>query len=128
MSIDTLAAGAEALRPGATTAVDLVEASLQAIDRHNLWTNAFIRVDADGARAAARAADHERAQGVDKGPLHGVAISLKDLIDVVGQPTTAASRVLQDRLAAHDAPLVTRLRDAGAILIGKTTRHEFAWG
>jgi aspartyl-tRNA(Asn)/glutamyl-tRNA(Gln) amidotransferase subunit A len=128
MPIDTITAGAVALRSGVTTAVDLVEASLQAIDRHNLWTNAFILVDANGARAAARAADHERAQGVDKGPLHGVPISLKDLIDVAGQPTTAASQVLKDRTAARDAPLVTRLRKAGAILIGKTNLHEFALG
>jgi aspartyl-tRNA(Asn)/glutamyl-tRNA(Gln) amidotransferase subunit A len=128
MSIDTIAAAAGALGAGATTAVDLVEASLQAIDRHNPQTNAFIRVDADAARAAARAVDQERAHGTDRGPLHGVPISLKDLIDVGGQPTTAASRVLKDRIAKDDAPVVTRLRKAGAILIGKTNLHEFAFG
>src|SRR6185503_18704198 len=128
MSIDTITAAAVALRSGAVTAVDLVEASLRAIDRHNPATNAFIRVNADSARAEARAADAERAQGTDRGPLHGVPISLKDLIDVAGQPTTAASRVLSDHIAARDAPVVARLRGAGAILLGKTNLHEFALG
>ncbi len=128
MSIETITAAAAALRSRATTAVDLVEASLQAIDKNNRRTNAFIRVDADEARAAARAADEARAQGSDKGPLHGVPISLKDLINVAGQPTTAASRVLKGGIAVRDAPVVTRLRQAGAILIGKTNMHEFALG
>jgi len=105
-----------------------VEASLQAIDRSNVWTNAFIRVDSDGARAAARLADAERSRGVDRGPLHGVPLSVKDIIDMAGQPTTAASRVLQDRLPSEDAPVVARLRAAGAIILGKTNLHEFALG
>jgi aspartyl-tRNA(Asn)/glutamyl-tRNA(Gln) amidotransferase subunit A len=109
-------------------AVDRVDASLAAIAEHGARTNAFILVDADGARAAARAVDDERRRGIDRGPLHGMPISIKDLIDVAGQPTTAASRVRAGHVASHDATVVQRLRDAGAILIGKTNLHEFALG
>jgi len=128
MEFQTIAAAAAALRSGKATAVDLVEASLRSIEQHNALTNAFIRVDADAARAAARAADHERVSGIDRGPLHGMPISLKDLIDVAGQPTTAASAVLKDHVPRDDAPIAARLRRAGAVLIGKTNLHEFALG
>ena len=128
MVIHTIAAAAAALRSGTVSSADLIDASLQAVDRHNARTNAFIRIDAAAARSSARLADDERKQGIDRGPLHGVPISLKDLIDVAGQTTTAASRVLNDRVATADAPVVTRLRDAGAIVIGKTNLHEFALG
>jgi aspartyl-tRNA(Asn)/glutamyl-tRNA(Gln) amidotransferase subunit A len=128
MDYQTIAAAAAALRSGDATAVGLVEASLRAIEQHNALTNAFIRVDTDAARTAARAADKERASGIDRGPLHGMPISLKDLIDVAGQPTTAASAVLKDHVAREDAPITARLRRAGAVLIGKTNLHEFALG
>jgi aspartyl-tRNA(Asn)/glutamyl-tRNA(Gln) amidotransferase subunit A len=110
------------------TAVDRLEASLAAIAEHNERTNAFILVDAEGARAAARAVDAERQRGVDRGPLHGVPVSVKDLIDVAGQPTTAASHVRTGHVAARDATVVQRLREAGAVIIGKTNLHEFALG
>src|SRR5215470_12007890 len=108
------------------SSADLVEASLAAIAEHGARTNAFILVDAEGARAAARAVDEERRRGVDRGPLHGMPISLKDLIDVAGQPTTAASRVRAGHIAAKDATVVRRLREAGVVIIGKTNLHEFA--
>jgi Asp-tRNA(Asn)/Glu-tRNA(Gln) amidotransferase A subunit family amidase len=111
-----------------TSAVDLVEASLSAIAEHAERTNAFIRVDAESARSAARERDDELERGIDRGPLHGMPISIKDLIDIAGQPTTAASKVRADHVAARDATVVQRLRDAGAILIGKTNLHEFALG
>ena len=110
------------------TASDRVEASLDAISKHNPSTNAFILVDAEGARAAARAVDDERRRGVDRGPLHGMPISVKDLIDVAGQPTTAGSRVRSGHVAKKDAPVIERLREAGVVLIGKTNLHEFALG
>ena len=128
MAFTTISSAAAALASGTVTAAELVEESLQAIEQHQSWTNAFIRVDADAARSAARQADRARKAGAASGPLHGVPISVKDLIDVAGQPTTAASRVLKDRVAADDAPVVQRLRGAGAILIGKTNLHEFALG
>jgi aspartyl-tRNA(Asn)/glutamyl-tRNA(Gln) amidotransferase subunit A len=83
---------------------------------------------ADEAMEQARDADREIAAGRHRGPLHGIPISLKDLIDLRGVPTTAASRVRQGHVATSDAPLVTRLREAGAVFIGKTNLHEFAFG
>ena len=124
----SMAEAATALRAGRLSASDLVESSLKAIEKHNAATHAFIRVDADGARASARKMDAERIAGADRGPLHGLPISLKDLIDVAGVPTTAASNVFADRVAPADAPITQRLRAAGAVLIGKTNLHEFALG
>ena len=110
------------------TANDRLDAALAAIAEHQARTNAFILVDEPGARAAARAVDDERRRGVDRGPLHGMPISIKDLIDIAGQPTTAASKVRAGYVATGDAPVVGRLREAGAVLIGKTNLHEFALG
>jgi aspartyl-tRNA(Asn)/glutamyl-tRNA(Gln) amidotransferase subunit A len=126
--IDTIASAAAALRAGRTTSADLVERSLAAIANDQERTNAFISVDAEGAREAARLADRERRGGLDRGPLHGIPISLKDLIDVAGVVTTAASRVLDDRVAPADATVVRHLREAGVVLIGRTNLHEFALG
>ncbi|MCC7008617.1 MAG: amidase [Acidobacteria bacterium] len=125
---DTIAAAARALAAGTVSSRALVEASLQAISIHGPATNAFVHVDAAGARQAADAADRTRAAGQDLGPLHGIPISLKDLIDEAGAVTTAGSRVLGDRVAATDATVVARLRRAGAIVIGRTNLHEFALG
>src|SRR5579871_4437679 len=124
----TIVSAAAALRAGTTTAAALVEESLAAIERHNPHTNAFTCIHAAGARAAARAVDDERTRGVDRGPLHGIPISLKDLIDEAGAVTTAGSRVLNETPAASDAPAVARLRAAGAIFLGRTNLHEFALG
>ena len=110
------------------TASEQLEASLAAIAEHGTRTNAFILVDAEGARAAAKVVDAERRRGVDRGPLHGMPITIKDLIDVAGQPTTAASRVRAGHVAARDALVVQRLRNAGVVIIGKTNLHEFALG
>jgi aspartyl-tRNA(Asn)/glutamyl-tRNA(Gln) amidotransferase subunit A len=124
----TIAAARAALDAGTTTARALVEASLAAIDAANGRINAFITVDAAGARAAADGVDAERARGIDRGPLHGIPYSLKDLVDVAGVVTTAGSRVLDDRVPTADAVIVTRLREAGAICVGRTNLHEFAMG
>lgn len=110
------------------TSTELVEASLAAIAEHGARTNAFILVDEAGARAAAKTADDEKRRGIDRGPMHGIPISIKDLIDITGQPTTAASNVRREHVATSDAPVVTRLREAGAVIIGKTNLHEFALG
>jgi aspartyl-tRNA(Asn)/glutamyl-tRNA(Gln) amidotransferase subunit A len=116
------------LRRGGVRSVDLVESALGAIEAHNPSTKAFITVRADEARAAAAAADRELESGIDRGPLHGIPISIKDLIDEAGRVTTAASKVLDERVAPADAPVVTRLREAGAIVLGRTNLHEFALG
>ena len=124
----TIRDAAAQLRSGQLRAIDLVDTALAAIDRDQPRTNAFITVEADRARASAREADDDLKAGRDKGPLHGIPISLKDLIDVKGDVTTAASHVLDDRKAEADAPVVTRLRDAGAVFVGRTNLHQFALG
>jgi len=116
------------LRDRDLTAEQVTDGCLRRIEEDNPKLNAFILVMADAARQQAREADRELAAGRDRGPLHGVPISIKDLIDVAGTPTTAASRVREGHLAAHDAPVVGALRDAGAVIIGKTNLHEFAFG
>jgi aspartyl-tRNA(Asn)/glutamyl-tRNA(Gln) amidotransferase subunit A len=116
------------LRAGETTSTEITEDCLRRIDAGHARLNAFIRVMAEEARQEARQADAELKAGHDRGPLHGVPISLKDLIDVRGVPTTAASRVREGHVAEHDAPIVTNLRLAGAVLLGKTNLHEFAFG
>jgi aspartyl-tRNA(Asn)/glutamyl-tRNA(Gln) amidotransferase subunit A len=119
---------AKLLRAGERTAAAVVEECLRTIQARDAGLNAFITVLADEAREQARAADRELASGHDRGPLHGVPISLKDLIDLRGTPTTAASRVRAGHVASQDAPIVSRLKDAGAIVVGKTNLHEFALG
>lgn len=113
---------------GAVAARDLVEACLGRIAARNAELNAVVLVLADRARAEAERADREAQAGRPIGPLHGMPITLKDLIDLAGTPTTAASRVRAGAMAAADAPLVARLRQAGAIVIGKCNLHEFAFG
>src|SRR4029079_14498507 len=120
----TLASATVDLRASRTSSVALVEEALAAIDAHAAHTNAFVTVDREGALAAARTADRDRQQQVNLGPLHCLPISLKDLTDVAGVVTTAGSRVLAHRVAPADATVVTRLRDAGAIIIGRTNPHQ----
>jgi aspartyl-tRNA(Asn)/glutamyl-tRNA(Gln) amidotransferase subunit A len=117
-----------AIAAGQTTAERATQECLQAIATHNDALNAFIGVRADEALAEARRADADITAGRSSGPLHGVPISLKDLIDMRGMPTTAASRVRDGHVAAADAPVVARLRRAGAVIVGKTNLHEFALG
>jgi aspartyl-tRNA(Asn)/glutamyl-tRNA(Gln) amidotransferase subunit A len=125
VSIGELAAR---IRSGRVSAADATEACLARVARDNPKLNAFITVLTDEARAQARQADKELSAGRDRGALHGVPVSLKDLIDVRGVATTAASRVRAGHVADRDATVVTRLREAGAVLIGKCNLHEFAFG
>jgi aspartyl-tRNA(Asn)/glutamyl-tRNA(Gln) amidotransferase subunit A len=110
------------------TAERSVADALARIAELNPSLNAFIAVFEAEAVAQARVLDEELRQGRSRGPLHGRTISVKDLIDVKGSPTTAASRVRAGHIAQADATVVTRLREAGAIIIGKTNLHEFALG
>jgi aspartyl-tRNA(Asn)/glutamyl-tRNA(Gln) amidotransferase subunit A len=116
------------LRARDITAVRVVEDCLGRIEADNARLNAFILVMADDALRQAREADRELAAGRDRGPLHGVPISIKDLIDMRGVPTTAASRVREGHVADRDAPTIAHLRQAGAVIVGKTNLHEFAFG
>jgi aspartyl-tRNA(Asn)/glutamyl-tRNA(Gln) amidotransferase subunit A len=116
------------LRDGRTSSAELVRQALDAIAELNPSLNAFVTVDADGATAAARRADDELAAGADRGPLHGVPVGVKDLIEVAGLPATMGSRHFTGYVPQADAACVTRLREAGAVIVGKTTTHEFAYG
>jgi aspartyl-tRNA(Asn)/glutamyl-tRNA(Gln) amidotransferase subunit A len=113
---------------GAVKSEKLTEDCLSAIERLNPKLNAFITVTAEEALTQARAADKAIAAGRYAGPLHGIPISLKDLVDQKGWPTTAGSLVRKDHLAAEDATVTRRLRAAGAVFVGKTNLHEFAFG
>ncbi|MFC4116149.1 amidase [Nonomuraea zeae] len=119
---------AQDLREGRTSSAELVEQALDAVAKLDPPLNAFVTVDADGARAAARRADDELAAGTDRGPLHGVPVGVKDLIDVAGLPSARGSRHFAGHVPDADAVCVTRLRRAGAVVVGKTTTHEFAYG
>lgn len=124
----TVAGLRDRLRRGETTSEAVTTACLDRIAELNPSLNAFITVLADRAVDAARRADRDRRAGVDRGPLHGVPVSVKDLIDVAGVPTTAASRVRRGSVAGKTAPVVERLERAGAVIVGKCNLHEFAYG
>lgn len=126
----SLADIAQELRTGGTTSVELVERFLEAVAAPGFRDlNAFAHIDARGARGAAREADRLRAAGGATGPLHGVPVGVKDMIDVAGMPTRAGSAHFAGRgPAGADAACVRRLRRAGAVIVGKTTTHEFAYG
>lgn len=127
MLTDTILASSIALRDRHVRARDLLEACLARIADLDPALNAFVTVDADGARAAADLADTELDAGRIRGPLHGVPVSLKDLLDQRGLPTTAGS--LSMHVVPHtDAPAVAHLRAAGVVLVGKCNMHEFAMG
>jgi aspartyl-tRNA(Asn)/glutamyl-tRNA(Gln) amidotransferase subunit A len=119
---------ARALQAGETTSEAVTDRCLAQVAEKNPTLNAFIAIFADEARAQARAADRDITAGRYRGPLHGVPISLKDLFDLRGTTTTAASNVRQGHVAHADAPAVAHLREAGAVFIGKCNLHEFAFG
>jgi aspartyl-tRNA(Asn)/glutamyl-tRNA(Gln) amidotransferase subunit A len=124
----TLWQAVERLRQGRLSPVHLTDACLRRIERLNPALNAFIRVTADSALDQARAAEAELRAGRWRGPLHGIPVALKDLIDVAGVPTTAASALFEHNVPRQDAPVVARLCEAGAVLLGKLNLHEFAYG
>ena len=124
----SLAEASRALAAGTTTARALTEAVLARIEALDRRLHAFITVTAPSALAEADRADAEMVTGRRRSALHGVPVALKDNIDIAGVPTTAHSRILADNVAARDAHLVTRLRTAGAVFIGKLALHEFARG
>jgi aspartyl-tRNA(Asn)/glutamyl-tRNA(Gln) amidotransferase subunit A len=110
------------------TSEQVLDDGLKRIEADNARLNAFIQVTADEARRQALEADRELANGHDRGPLHGVPVSIKDLLDIRGLPTTAASRVREGHIARSDATAIAHLRQAGAVFVGKTNLHEFAFG
>src|SRR5579862_7789894 len=108
--------------------VEITREFLARIDNLNPALNAFITVMSESALAEARQAEEEIGRGEWRGPLHGIPIALKDLIDTAGVRTTAASALYEDRIPREDAEIVRRLRRAGAVILGKNNLHEFAYG
>src|SRR5687767_11034397 len=124
----TLKQVSELLRGKKASSVELAQACLARIDRHDRTINAFITVTREQALKDAREMDAELKRGVRRGPLHGIPIALKDNIDTAGIKTTAASGVFKDRVPTEDADAVVRLKKAGAVILGKLNLHEFALG
>lgn len=128
MKLRTIAEAAELIRKGEVSPVELLRECLETIERLNPSLNALVTVTADSAFAQARKAEQEIQAGQWRSVLHGIPIGLKDLIDTAGVTTTAASGVFRDRVPAEDADVVTKLKAAGAVLLGKQNLHEFAYG
>jgi aspartyl-tRNA(Asn)/glutamyl-tRNA(Gln) amidotransferase subunit A len=124
----TLREASDALRAGKTTSVELTSACLDRIATVDPVLNSFITVTGDSAMQQAEALDAEFRAGHYRGPLHGIPIALKDLIDTKGVRTTAGSAVYEKRIPDQDATGVRKLDDAGAVILGKTNLHEFAYG
>ena len=125
LTVTALAAALRARQASVPEVIEAYRARSAAVDPP---INSFITGAADSARAAAGAAPAELDGGHDRGPLHGVPIGLKDLIETAGIRTTGGSKILADHVPTEDAVVVARLKAAGAIVIGKTNTHEFAFG
>src|SRR5438270_2299875 len=116
------------IHSGLSTPTELVVEALERIDQLDTGIHAFVTILRDEAYQAAEQAEREQRTGLYRSPLHGIPIAIKDIIAVKGLRTTAGSRVLADHIAQEDATVVKQLRKAGAILLGKTNTHEFAYG
>jgi aspartyl-tRNA(Asn)/glutamyl-tRNA(Gln) amidotransferase subunit A len=123
-----LSEASRAVQKKEVSPVELTQACLARIEKLNPHLNAFITVTGTEALDAARKAEAEISRGEWKGPLHGIPLAVKDLIETAGVKTTAASAVLQDNVPNADAEVIRRLKSAGAILLGKLNLHEFAYG
>ena len=124
----TISELAPKIRSRKISPVELAQDVLDRIEKLDPALNAYITVDIEGALKAARKAQRQIARGKYLGPLHGIPISLKDLYDTEGMRTTGGSKILRDRVPDADAASVENLRAAGAIIVGKTNMHEFAFG
>jgi aspartyl-tRNA(Asn)/glutamyl-tRNA(Gln) amidotransferase subunit A len=124
----TLSEASQLVHARKISPVELTRACLGRIEQLNPKLNAFITVTADSALAEARAAEEEIHRGHWKGPLHGIPLALKDLLDTAAVRTTAASGLFKDRVPLEDAEVVRRLKAAGAVLLGKLNLQEFAYG
>ncbi|MEU2339548.1 amidase [Streptomyces sp. NPDC013172] len=124
----SLTAAADAIRARQLSPVELADSVLERIAQAEPRLRAYVTVTAERTRTAARAAEHDIAAGRYLGPLHGIPMGVKDLIDVAGAATTAGSRVRGGHSAQTDSTVAARLAEAGAVLLGKTHTHEFAYG
>src|SRR5262249_58376855 len=123
-----LTEASQAVQKKEVSPLDLTRACLAEIERRNAELNAFITVTAESALEEARRAEGEIVRGEWKGPLHGIPVAIKDLVETAGVRTTAASAVLKDNVPAADAEVVRRLKAAGAVLLGELKLHEIAYG
>jgi aspartyl-tRNA(Asn)/glutamyl-tRNA(Gln) amidotransferase subunit A len=123
-----LSEASRAVQKKEVSPVELTQACLGRIEKFNPSLNAFITVTGAAALEDARKAEAEIARGEWKGPLHGIPLAVKDLVETAGVKTTAASAVLKDNVPSADAEVIRRLKSAGAILLGKLNLHEFAYG
>ena len=128
LPFSSLASAAKAIRSKTVSPVELTQACLDRVDRHDSELHAFITVTAERALADARTAEQEIMAGSWRGPLHGIPIGLKDVIETEGIVTTAHSQVLKNNVPQHDAAVARRLRESGTVLMGKLATHEFALG
>ncbi len=119
-------AAAAQIRAKKITPEDLLESVLARIDQLDSRVHAWVLVDREGARLQARHAAAELAAGCDRGPLHGIPLGIKDIFDVQDQPTAAGFKPWQNSIARQDATVVERLRQAGAVFVGKTVTTQFA--
>ncbi|HTG16375.1 MAG TPA: amidase, partial [Blastocatellia bacterium] len=117
---------AEMIRTKQASPSEVVEAHIRRIEEVNPKLNAFVTTTFDRATEEARAAERRIARGDSVGPLHGVPVSVKDTFETAGVRTVAGSRLLESNVPDHDAPVVARLKQAGAIVLGKTNVPEFA--
>jgi aspartyl-tRNA(Asn)/glutamyl-tRNA(Gln) amidotransferase subunit A len=124
--IPTIHAAAAQVRQGRLSPVELLDECLRRIDRLEDRVRAWVLVDRDGARADAERRAAEVKRGQWRGPLHGIPIGVKDIIDVFDWPTAAGSRLWKQSIARQDAPVVRKLRQAGAVLVGKTVTTQYA--
>ena len=124
----TIAEAAQALRSRSISSVELTRQCLDQIAKLNPVLNAFITVTGDSALARAQELDGELAQGIDRGPLHGIPIAHKDLMWTKGVRTTSGSKIFADFVPDRDAPVVQKLAEAGAVMVGKAGLHELAYG
>ena len=124
----SLSEAAQLVRRGTISPLELTQDCLERIGKLNPGLNAFITVTAESALASARSAQQEIGRGAWRGPLHGIPVALKDLIDTAGVRTTAGSALYAARVPQQDAEVVRRLKAAGAVLLGKLNMHEFAFG
>jgi aspartyl-tRNA(Asn)/glutamyl-tRNA(Gln) amidotransferase subunit A len=124
--LPTLATAADDLRHGRRTPLDLLDLCMGQIDRHEERVRAWVFVDREGARAEAQRLTDELRAGQWRGPLHGIPLAVKDIFDVFDWPTAAGSRLWAQSVARQDATVVRRLRQAGAVLLGKTVTTQYA--
>jgi aspartyl-tRNA(Asn)/glutamyl-tRNA(Gln) amidotransferase subunit A len=117
-----------AIASGETSSVEVTQAHLDRIAAVDGQVHAFLHVDADGALGAAAAVDARIAAGEKLGPLAGVPVAVKDVVTTRGLPTTAGSKILEGWRPPYDATIVSRMRDAGMVILGKTNMDEFAMG